>query len=1322
MATLEQSWTKIRLQINSATQAIKRPAVVLAAIESTLAPPIAPAAYFAALTSTLDQLVQDPTASDPASEQRHLVEATLYLVSVLVPHLDPSTLRASLSHTLATVVPLFAAFAADAPPTKSLVQISEHLLVAAPQATLEKDLAGARSAYARVLALSADPRPKVRRRAQEAVQTVLKNPPPPAVVHPYATESAQWICARLEDAIRGAKRGGKKDAAAAAVVETGSDESRAIALLTFVKNMGTAWPQSATSELLPLLLSTLTLSSPHLTLSALTVLSHLFSASHAAESMSDDHVKATLEALVQARPKAVESEQGEKLVAGWVEGVGEGLVALARSDAAAALERIATLFPTVLALLTTATTPALRQSVETTCTLMIKHCVPDDEIVSAGATITAVIDHVEKAMTSPRYAALSQPHVLALVKALFLRLRLRVPTSSSSSSPADPRDPPAAATLLTKALVLLAKSREDSRFEWKKEADAVLDTAIKVLGPQVVLAYLPLNLASDDAAQPSKHARAWLLPLLKPAVTNTRLGHFRDVFVPLSADFFNKADQARVADPPRAVEAKVWETLVGQTWSLLPGYCEYPVDLVESFDAEFVSLLANVVYTQPQLRPSVFKALQTLLATTVALANSTSPPALLEDQFGLSPEQGQRSLAHLAALAETILSVAFNVYSKVNRGEGGYVLETVAAWISILPASELESTYTKISTLLDQALDDAAAASASGPSRDETTTIPPTHALLDILIAIIPHAGPVERELFDFAMSDKLLGNTRDASVQKKAYRIAARLCDERAGTVVRGREGAVVERVVELGAKVANGAKRDRVALLAALVPVIPADSLHFVPSLIPEAVLSTKESNGVTREAAYSLVVAMATKLATPGATIQRHLIKGMEDTDAEEVAASEEEFITMVSAGLAATSPHMIAATVGALGRLVWEFHATLDNAYLAELVDTLVVFVTSPNREIVKAAIGFIKVSIVALPDECVTPSLPALVPALVNWSHEHSNHFKVNIRHLFERMIRKYGYDAVERYVPEDDKKLVSSIRKRQARSKKKKLAQMQLDDHDDDQEEDAAPKPQTAARSAYDEVLYGSDSDVSVADADNDPAFTAPTGVKNRKAVARKHKKEVEGAYIQEDEDEVLDLLDDRMMSRISAARPAPASKAPRKALDSHFKTDAASGRLEFNESDDDGDDDDDRRRGKGGGRSMDADDVDSGMGAYLEAMRGEDGHTRDSKGRIKFNKAGKRARFDDAADKDDNDRDVPVTEGLKELDVASGGNNKKRKTKKDTVQVGGEFKAKRAGGDVKKNGMQPYAFVPLSSVGGKKSNQKGPKLGITGLKKSSKK
>lgn len=88
--------------------------------------------------------------------------------------------------------------------------------------------------------------------------------------------------------------------------------------------------RQATPALLPTLLSTLTLSSPHLTLAALTLLSHLFSAARAADSLSANSVQETLEALIDAKPKSAEGEGGEKLMAGWVEGVGEGMVAFAR--------------------------------------------------------------------------------------------------------------------------------------------------------------------------------------------------------------------------------------------------------------------------------------------------------------------------------------------------------------------------------------------------------------------------------------------------------------------------------------------------------------------------------------------------------------------------------------------------------------------------------------------------------------------------------------------------------------------------------------------------------------------------------------------------------------------------------------------------------------------------------------------------------------------------------------------------------------------------------------------------------------------------------
>lgn len=166
----------------------------------------------------------------------------------------------------------------------------------------------------------------------------------------------------------------------------------------------------------------------------------------------------------------------------------------------------------------------------------------------------------------------------------------------------------------------------------------------------------------------------------------------------------------------------------------------------------------------------------------------------------------------------------------------------------------------------------------------------------------------------------------------------------------------------------------------------------------------------------------------------------------------------------------------------------------------------------------------------------------------------------------------------------------------------------------------------------------------------------------------------------------MFDLLDDRMMSRISceflrlrgrrtrekssqetspAARPATAKAEKRKPLDSHFKKDE-SGRIRVEDSDDSDSD-------AAAGPSTAGPSRGAGMGAYVEAMDGEDGHSRDAKGRIRFNKTqGKRSR-DRVDDDNDGEVDVPVTEGLKELEI------KKRfkKQKKETVHVGNEFKAK---------------------------------------------
>ena len=105
---------------------------------------------------------------------------------------------------------------------------------------------------------------------------------------------------------------------------------------------------------------------------------------------------------------------------------------------------------------------------------------------------------------------------------------------------------------------------------------------------------------------------------------------------------------------------------------------------------------------------------------------------------------------------------------------------------------------------------------------------------------------------------------------------------------------------------------------------------------------------------------------------------------------------------------------------------------------EMVTTMDLFLTSKNREIVRSVLGFVKVCIISLPEEMMIPKLSTLIPNLMVWSHEHKSHFKAKVKHMIERAIRRFGYDMVERYVPEEDKKLVINIRKTRDRKKRQK--------------------------------------------------------------------------------------------------------------------------------------------------------------------------------------------------------------------------------------------------------------------------------------------
>jgi ribosomal RNA-processing protein 12 len=112
--------------------------------------------------------------------------------------------------------------------------------------------------------------------------------------------------------------------------------------------------------------------------------------------------------------------------------------------------------------------------------------------------------------------------------------------------------------------------------------------------------------------------------------------------------------------------------------------------------------------------------------------------------------------------------------------------------------------------------------------------------------------------------------------------------------------------------------------------------------------------------------------------------------------------------------------------------------LSHEVIDDLLATMEIFLTSKSREIARSAIGFIKVALVTLPKEIMEQRLEKLIPNLMVWSHETKGHFRVKIKSLMERMIRKFGYETIMQHTPEEDHKLLVNIRKTREQKKRGK--------------------------------------------------------------------------------------------------------------------------------------------------------------------------------------------------------------------------------------------------------------------------------------------
>ncbi|NWZ35500.1 RRP12 protein, partial [Brachypodius atriceps] len=745
--------------------------------------------------------------------------------------------------------------------------------------------------------------------------------------------------------------------------------------------------------------------------------------------------------------------------------------------------------------------------------------------------------------------------------------------------------------IMKKCLQSLCDLRLSPHFPYTAEVDQAVGAAVSTMGPEVLLEAVPLEINGKE--ETLDFPRSWLLPVLRDNVQGARLGFFTSYFLPLAATLKSRALEFTQAG--KSVEAKIYDTLQWQVWTLLPGFCTHPTDVLGAFKG-LARTLGMAISERPDLRPTVCQALRTLI------------------HKGCETDAER---AEVGRFAKNFLPILFNVYSQ-SEEDGGTsaqrrsVLDTVRAYLTITDPQMVCGFLEKASAKL------------TSPESSEFTRL----SILDLVVAMAPYAD--EQSLDSLYRTIQPSLQSKERSMQKKAYRVLEEVCaapHAPCQAFVRSHLQDLQAALLDSLKSAASPAKRPRLKCLFHIVKQLSAEHEPFVTALVPEVILCTKEVSVGARKNAFMLLVEMGHAFIRFGATPEEAL----------------QRFLLLIYAGLTG-SVTMISCTVLALTRLFFEFKDHLEFSVVEQLLQNICLLLASRTRDVVKAALGFLKVTLLLVDTKLLAKHVQTMLEAVGNLSDDMRRHFRMNLRNLFIKFIRKFGFELVKGLLPVEYHKVLVNIRKAESWSRKQRALKKAAVDMD----EEEAPPPQPRGDS-MEEILADSEDEEEEEEE------------RHRSKEWRKQARQKGQAWLKEGEDdEPLNFLDPNVSQRVLATKPGP----KRSRGVSHDFQMSEDGRLIIHEEEEELDEDE----AKGADEEM------------ADVLQDVGLHSKKSQKR----------RFRE--EPDDEEAEAGTCSQYK-----AGGSGIHRPLSKEPA-FGAEYRSKKGKGDVKKKGqLDPYAYIPLN-------------------------
>uniref|UniRef100_A0A6J0V438 RRP12-like protein n=1 Tax=Pogona vitticeps TaxID=103695 RepID=A0A6J0V438_9SAUR len=746
-------------------------------------------------------------------------------------------------------------------------------------------------------------------------------------------------------------------------------------------------------------------------------------------------------------------------------------------------------------------------------------------------------------------------------------------------------------SIMRKCLQSLADLRSSPHFPHTVLLDQALGAAVATMGPELVLEAVPLNI--DGTEEILDFPRSWLLPVLRDYIRNAPLAFFASYFLPLTATLKNRATE--LASEGRDLEAKIYDTLQWQIWTLLPAFCSHPTDVVTSFKG-LARTLGTAISDHSDLRLIVCQAVRRLINKGC---------------------QTEAERAEVGRFAKNFLPILFNVYSQESSASESpvhrrSVLDTIRAYLTITQSEMVHTFVEKASEKL------------TNKDNSEFTRL----SILDLIIAMAPWVDQASVNVLYSTIQPSL--QSKDHRIQKKAYRLLEEVCASDNPACQNFVQSHLEQLQSDLLGSLLNAtspAKRPRLKCLFHIVKQLTAEHEDFVTALVPEVILCTKEVSVGARKNAYNLLVEIGHAFLRFGPTPK----DGMQ------------RYLLLVYAGLT-SSVTMISCTVLALSRLLFEFKEHIGSDALEQLMQHVCLMIGSRTRDVVKSALGFLKVTLLLLDTASLGRHMETMLEAIGGLTDDMRRHFRMKLRNLLSKLMRKFGFEPLKALLPESYHKVLLNIRKAEARNRKRQALKRAATTSAEEEVASVQPKGDS-----MEEVLADSDSDME-------------DDVKQRKGrETKKVLRQRNQAWLKEGEsDEPLNFLDPNVTQRVLATKPGSAIAGK---VSHDFKV-SADGRLIICEEEEEEEEEGTK-------------DVDEEMADLMQEVG------------IRSKKAQKRRFREDPDDEDPGTGTQPQ--------YKAGGTGIHRPVGKNAVP-GLEYKGKKGKGDIKKKGrLDPYAYIPLN-------------------------